>query len=191
MEGAGPARLTQLLQAWTAGDQNALDTLTPIVYQELHRLARRYMKGERPGHLLQATALINEAYLRLIDWREVHWKNRAHFIGVCSKLMRRILVDFARSRNYAKRGGGALKISLDQIPIADEKETDLVALNDALKSLTELDPRKSEIVEMRFFGGLSVEETAVALGISQRTVLREWSLAQAWLLAELKQGSRK
>jgi RNA polymerase sigma factor (TIGR02999 family) len=191
MEGAGPARLTQLLQAWTAGDQNALDTLTPIVYQELHRLARRYMKGERPGHLLQATALINEAYLRLIDWREVHWKNRAHFIGVCSKLMRRILVDFARSRIYAKRGGGALKISLDQIPIADEKETDLVALNDALKSLTELDPRKSEIVEMRFFGGLSVEETAVALGISQRTVLREWSLAQAWLLAELKQGSRK
>jgi RNA polymerase sigma-70 factor (ECF subfamily) len=191
MQGASPLRLTQLLQAWSEGDQNALDTLTPIVYKELHRLAGRYMKEERPGHLLQATALINEAYLRLIDWRQVHWKNRAHFIGVCSKLMRRILVDFARSRNYAKRGGGALRISLDQIPIADEKETDLVALNDALKSLSELDPRKSEIVEMRFFGGLSVEETAVALGISVRTVLREWSLAQAWLLAELKQGSRK
>jgi RNA polymerase sigma-70 factor, ECF subfamily len=191
MRNTGQQQLTQLLLAWSDGDEMALEKLTPIVYSELHRLAQRYMRGERPGHLLQATALINEAYLKLIDWKDVHWKNRAHFVGVCAKLMRRILVDFARSRDYAKRGGGSLKVSLDQVMgIADERGTDLVVLDDALKGLAKIDPRKCEIVEMRFFGGLSVEETAAALNISVRTVLREWSLAQAWLLMEFKQGSK-
>jgi RNA polymerase sigma-70 factor, ECF subfamily len=190
MRGAGNPHLTHLLLAWGDGDETALDKLTPAVYQELHRLANRYMRGERPGHLLQATALVNEAYLKLIDWKNVRWKNRAHFIGVCAKLMRRILVDFARSRDYEKRGGHCLRVSLDQVMgLSDERETDLVALDDALRSLSEIDPRKSEIVEMRFFGGLSVEETAVALNISVRTVLREWSFAQAWLLMELRKGS--
>jgi RNA polymerase sigma-70 factor (ECF subfamily) len=189
MPSAGLPHLTHLLLAWSDGDESALEKLTPIVYQELHRLAHRYMRAERPGHLLQATALINEAYLRLIDWKDVHWKNRAHFIGVCARLMRRILVDFARSRDYAKRGGRSLRVSLDQMAgFSNERETDLVALDDALKSLAEIDPRKSEIVELRFFGGLSVEETAAALHISVRTVQREWSLAQAWLLTELKRG---
>jgi RNA polymerase sigma-70 factor (ECF subfamily) len=183
--------LTQLLVAWSDGDERALERLTPLVYKELHRLAHRYMRTERPDHLLQTTALINEAYLRLIDWKSVQWKSRSQFIGVCAKLMRRILVDFARSRDYLKRGGHGRKVVLDQtVDFSEEREADLVAVDDALRSLSEIDPRKSEIVELRFFGGLSVEETAQALDISVRTVMREWSLAQAWLHNELKRGNK-
>src|SRR5215471_469158 len=162
--------ITQLLLAWSDGDQAALEKLTPLVYAELHRLAKGFMFGERPGHTLQTTALINEAYLRLIDWKNVRWQSRAHFFGVAAQVMRRILVDFARSRNYARRGGG----------------TQRVALDDALKSLAEIDPRKSQVVELRFFGGLSAEEIAEVLKVSLRTVEREWSLARAWLYRELR-----
>jgi RNA polymerase sigma factor (TIGR02999 family) len=160
--------------------------LAPLVEAELYRLARRYMRGERAGHTLQTTALVNEAYLKLIDWKSVRWQNRAHFLGVAAQLMRRVLVSYARSRKYEKRGGGALKVSLEEVAIASqERGTDLVALDDALTSLAAFDPRKSRIVELRFFGGLSVEETAEVLKISPRTVMREWSLAQAWLYREL------
>jgi RNA polymerase sigma factor (TIGR02999 family) len=187
-----PARsdLTRLLVAWSEGEEGALETLTPIVYQELHKLAHRYMRAEKPGHLLQTTALINEAYLRLIDWKNVQWKNRAHFVGICAGLMRRILVDFARSHNYTKRGGHALRVSLKEaMGYSNEREADLVEIDDALISLAQIDSRKSQIVEMRFFGGLSVEEIAAALHISERTVMREWSLAQAWLHKELNLGA--
>ena len=178
--------LTQLLLAWSDGDEAALAKLTPLVEAELHRLARRYMGQERPGHTLQTTALVNEAYLKLIDWKTVQWQNRAHFFGVSASLMRRILVDHARRRHYAKRGGGALKVSLEEAGVvAQDRGAELVALDDALTSLGELDPRKSQIVELRFFGGLSVEETAEVLKVSARTVMREWSLAQAWLYREL------
>jgi RNA polymerase sigma factor (TIGR02999 family) len=180
--------VTQLLLAWSDGDQAALDQIIPLVHGELHRLARRYMQGERVGHTLQTTALINEAYLRLVDWKNVHWQNRAHFFGVAAQLMRRILVDFARSRRYAKRGGKALQVSLeDAATLSDERRRDLIALDDALKSLASLDPRKGQIVELRFFGGLSVEETAEVMKVSPRTVMREWNLARAWLYHELGQ----
>ncbi len=179
---------TQLLVKWNEGNQDALEQLTPMVLDELHRIARKYMQSERPGHLLQATALINEAYIKVLDWSEINWKNRNHFIGVCAKLMRRILVDYARSRDQAKRGGGkALNVPLDEaIGIASSKTPDIVAIDEALTALADFDRRKSEIVELRFFGGLSVEEVAETLSISPRTVLREWSLAQAWLHNELK-----
>jgi len=178
--------VTQLLQSWSEGNQEALDKLVPLVHAELHRLARHYMSNERPGHTLQTTELVNEAYVRLIDWKNVHWQNRAHFFGVAAQIMRRILVDFARSRASAKKGGGTQYVSLSEaMTISPERGEDLIALDDALESLAELDARKSRIVELRFFGGLSVEETAEVLKISARTVMRDWGLAQAWLYREL------
>ena len=182
--------VTQLLRSWSDGDQEALEKLVPLVYAELRRLARGYMRGEREGHTLQTTALINEAFLRLTDWKNVSWQNRAHFFGVSAQLMRRILVDFARARD-AKRGGGLSRVSLNEDLIPAESRTDVVAVDDALKSLETLDPRKGRIVELRFFAGLSTEETAEVLEISTRTVEREWSLARAWLLRELRKSGRK
>ncbi|MFN7945462.1 MAG: sigma-70 family RNA polymerase sigma factor [Blastocatellia bacterium] len=178
--------VTELLLAWNQGDDSALQKLMPLVYDELRRLAHRYMGGERPGHTLQTTALVNEAYLRLIDSSRVRWQNRAHFYAVSAQLMRRILVDFARSRNYQKRGGGAIQVELDEaMVVAGEPGADLVALDDALQSLAAFDERKSRVVELRFFGGLSVAETAEVLAVSTDTVMRDWSLAKVWLLREL------
>lgn len=179
--------ITQLLLAWSDGDQAALEKLTPLVYAELRRLAKGYMFGERPGHTLQTTALINEAYMRLIDWKNVRWQGRAHFFGVAAQVMRRILVDFARARHYAKRGGAAQQVSLDEaVTIHEDRSAELIALDEALKSLAEIDPRKSQVVELRFFGGLNAKETAEALNVSQRTVEREWNSARAWLYRELR-----
>jgi RNA polymerase sigma factor (TIGR02999 family) len=178
--------VTELLHAWSDGKEESLDDLVPLVYEELHRLARHYMNNERSDHLLQTSALVNEAYLRLVDWKNVRWQNRAHFFGVAAQIMRRILVDFARSRNYAKRGGAARQVSLREAEVISAGQgEDLVALDEALERLTAIDARKGRIVELRFFGGLSVDETAEVLKISARTVMREWSLAQAWLHREL------
>src|SRR5271166_3484455 len=174
-----------LLRAWGDGDRGALDRLTPIVYDELRRLASRYMRGERPGHSLQTTALVNEAYIRLVDYRGMRWQDRAHFFAVSAQLMRRILVDHARRHNL-KRGGGVQHLSLDETAlVGSERAADLVALDDALNLLGTLDPRKVQVVEMRFFGGLSVEETAGVLKVSPVTVMRDWSTAKAWLYREL------
>lgn len=178
--------ITGLLLAWRDGDPEALRQLTPLVYDRLHRLARAHMRGERDGHTLQPTALVHEAYLKLFDCRRLDWQNRAQFYGLAARIMRRILVDYARSRNYAKRGGGARPVSLDEEAIlVPERSRDFVALDDALKSLEARDPRKSRTVELRFLGGLSVEETAVVLDISPRTVRRDWNMAKAWLYREL------
>jgi RNA polymerase sigma factor (TIGR02999 family) len=183
---ASSHEVTQLLQAWSAGEQGALDKLVPVVYQELRRLAKRYMAQERPGHTLQTTALVNEAYLRLVDVKQVNWQNRAHFFGVSAQLMRRILVDLARSRRSLKRGGDALQVSLDEaLLVSRERGADLVALDDALKTLAAMDPRRGRVVELRFFGGLSVEETAEILKVSPETAMHDWKLAKAWLLREL------
>jgi RNA polymerase sigma-70 factor (ECF subfamily) len=180
-------RITQLLLAWSDGDQAALEQLTSLVHAELHRLAKGYMFGERTGHTLQTTALINEAYLRLIDWKNVRWQNRAHFFGVAAQVMRRILVDYARARRYAKRGGMARQVSLDEAAtVHEERSAEFVALDEALKKLAEIDPRKSQIVELRFFGGLNAKETAEVLKVSQRTVEREWSVARTWLYREIR-----
>jgi RNA polymerase sigma factor (TIGR02999 family) len=176
--------VTQLLLAWSRGDQMALEKLTILVEAELRRLAQGYLRRERPDHTLQPTALVNEAYIRLIDWKNTGWQNRAHFLGVTAQLMRRILVDYARRRSSVKRGRD-LKISIGGEAATSERDVDLVALDEALQRLAGIDQRKSRIVEMRFFGGLSVEETAEALAVSPRTVRREWSLAQAWLYREL------
>lgn len=177
--------VTQLLIAWNNGDPSALEQLAPLVHAELHRLARRYMRQERAGHLLQPTALVNEAYIRLIDWKDVEWKNRAHFFAVSAQMMRRILVDFARQRPRLA-GKTAPNVSLDEaLAISSDHSNDLVALDDALTSLAEIDERKSRIVEMRFFGGLSNEEVAEVLQISTITVIREWNKAKAWLYREL------
>lgn len=178
--------MTQLLLAWGQGDEAALERLMPLVHNELKRVARHQMANERPGHTLQTTALVNEAYLKLIDVSQVKWQNRAHFFAMSSRLMRRILVDFARSRHYQKRGGGAQKVSLDEGMLSTERGSDLLALDDALTALAAVDIRKSQVVEMRFFGGLSVEETAEALHVSVDTVMRDWKLAKVWLLRELK-----
>jgi RNA polymerase sigma factor (TIGR02999 family) len=184
--------ITALLVAWGGGDQAALEKLTPLVYHELHRLAERYMKGERRDHTLQTTALVNEVYMRLIDWQNVEWQNRAHFFGVSAKLMRHILVKFARDRLAAKRGGDACEVSLaEAADMASTKNLDLVALDDALNTLAALAPRQSQIIELRFFGGLSLEETAEALNVSPATVRLDWSLAKAWLRRELKRGGRR
>lgn|SRR2546429_8405849 len=181
-----PKEITRLLVAWGDGDESALAELAPLVYEELHRLAHHYMSGERGGHTLQTTALVNEAYVRLIDWKNVRWQNRAHFFGVSAQLMRRILVDFARARGYHKRGGGQYPVTLDEAAVvADDKGTDMVALDEALNSLAKLDARQSRVVELRFFGGLSIEEAAEVLKISPATVRRDWSLARAWLHREL------
>jgi RNA polymerase sigma-70 factor (ECF subfamily) len=186
---AAPGDVSQLLRAWRDGDRGALEKLTPIVYAELHRLARRYMRGERAGHSLQTTALVNEAYMRLVDYKRMQWQNRAHFFAVSAQLMRRILVDHARRHNL-KRGGGLKRVSLENIALVDnERGEDLVALDDAMKRLVEFDPRKAQVVEMRFFGGLSVEETAEVLKISAVTVMRDWSTARAWLYRELAGGT--
>jgi RNA polymerase sigma factor (TIGR02999 family) len=179
-------QITQMLVDWGNGDEAALERLTPLVYDQLHRLARRYMMRERPGHTLQTSALVNEAFIRLIDWKNVRWQNRAHFFGVSAQIMRRILVDFARSRDYAKRGGGVRNVSLDEAAvIPTERGTDLVALDEALNTLAELDQRQSRVVELRFFGGLSLEEIAEVLRVSVGTVRRDWSLARALLHREL------
>jgi RNA polymerase sigma-70 factor (ECF subfamily) len=180
--------VTELLVAWSDGDEQALERLAPLVQAELHRLARRYMSRERGDHLLQTSALINEAYLRLIDWKSARWQNRAHFFGVAAQMMRRILVDFARRRPRAE-GGEARHVSLeDALIVADERQPDLVALDEALIALAELDERKARVVELRFFGGLSVEETAEVLKLSPITVIREWNKAKAWLYRELSRA---
>jgi RNA polymerase sigma-70 factor, ECF subfamily len=184
-----PQDFTRLLLAWNGGDEGALKKLVPQVYQELRRLAKRQMQGEHPDHTLQTTALINEAYLRLVDLRNVQWQNRAHFFALCARLMRNILVDFARSRHYAKRGGGAQPVSLEEsLVVSRSHSTDLVAVDDALKSLAKVDERKAKVVELRFFGGLTVEESAEVLKVSPETIRRDWRLAKVWLLRELTQG---
>lgn len=181
--------VTRLLKAWSVGDEGALEKLTPQVYRQLHEIAQRYMAGERTGHTLQTTALVNEAYLRLVDCRKVNWQDRAHFFAVSAQLMRRILIDFARSRGYLKRGGAVPHISLEEAPsVCNGPDVDLVALDDALKALSAVDERKSRVVELKFFGGLSVEETAEVLRVSSDTVVRDWRLAKIWLLRELSQG---
>jgi|SRR5262245_41782762 len=178
--------ITQLLVAWSAGDQAALEKLTPLVYQELRRLAKRYMARENAGHTLQPTALVNEAYLRLIEQKQVRWQNRAHFFGISAQLMRRILVDMARARRQGKRGGAARQVELDEaLVVSSAPGEDLVALDDALETLAAMDARKSRVVELRFFGGLSVEETAEVLQVSPETVMRDWKMAKVWLHREL------
>ena len=191
MSGLGAApNPTTLLLAWGRGDETALDQLIPLVHDELRQLARRHMARERPGHTLQATALVNEAYLRLIEVNQVRWQNRAHFFAMASRVMRRILVDAARARGYQKRGGGAETVSLDEaLLVSGEPRQDLVALDDALNALAAFDLRKSQVVEMRFFGGLSVEESAEALRVSPDTILRDWRLAKAWLAQRLRHAS--
>jgi len=186
MQTHSPEHITQLLVAWGDGDQSALEELAPLVHSELRRLAHQYMRRERPGHTLQTSALVNEAFLRLIDWKNVRWQNRAHFFAVSAQLMRRILVDFAREKQYLKRGGDVRRVSLDEaeaFPL--ERDTDLVALDEALTTLAEMDQRKCQVVEMRFFGGLSVKEVAEVLHVSEETVMRDWRLAKVWLLREL------
>ena len=179
-------RVTALLVAWSKGDERALEALTPLVYDELRRLARSYMRQERSGHTLQSTALVHEAFLRLIDQR-VQWNSRAHFFGIAAQMMRRILVDHAKAQSTAKRGAGALRIELDEgLATAPSRDVDLLALDEALERLTKLDPQRSRIVELRFFGGLSNEESAEVLGVSPATIQRQWAGARAWLFHELK-----
>jgi RNA polymerase sigma-70 factor (ECF subfamily) len=191
MTGPSSKAVTQLLLAWRQGDQVALERLLPMVYQELRRLARRYMAGQRPGHTLQASALVNEAYLRLIDCQLVNWQDRAHFFAVSAQMMRRVLVESARSRNYQKRGGGAQKVSFDEaLVVSPERGQDLIALDTALQSFSASYPRQSRVVELRFFGGLTVEETAQVLQVSSITVMRDWQLAKSWLVRELKKGDK-
>jgi RNA polymerase sigma factor (TIGR02999 family) len=183
--------ITRLLQAWGGGDEQALEELTPLVYRELHRVAKHYMAREKPGHTLQTTALINEVYVRLVAFQEVSWQDRAHFFAVCAQLMRRILTDWARRRGYLKRGSDARHISLDEaLVVSRDRGADLVALDDALKGLAAVDSRKSQVVELRFYGGLSVEETADVLRVSSETVMRDWKMAKLWLLREMSRGNR-
>lgn len=182
----GSPKVTELLRAWSDGDKAALDQLIPVVYDELRRQASRYLRRERPGHTLQTTGLVNEAYLRLVDQKKVRWQNRAHFFGIAAQLMRRILVDHARTKHRAKRGGSALRISInDAVVKTKQRDLDLVALDEALNHLAKLDPQQSRVVELRFFSGLNVEETAEVLGISPATVKRNWSVAKAWLHREI------
>jgi RNA polymerase sigma factor (TIGR02999 family) len=184
-----PKDVTQLLIEWSDGDQAALDRLMPLVYDELHRLARRYMRRERPDHTLQATALVNEVYLRLVDQQRASWQDRAQFFAICAMLMRRILVNYAHRRRSAKREGETRLVSLEEAAlVSKDRAAEFIALDDALRSLESLDPTKSRIVELRFFGGLTIEETAEALHISHATVEREWDLARAWLYQEMKSG---
>lgn len=186
-----PHDVTELLRSWGTGDQQALDALMPLVYKELRRLARHYLRGESAEQTLQSTALVHEAFLRLVDWRNVEWQNRAHFFGVAAQMMRRVLVDRARERQAAKRGSGAIKLTIDHaVEISADDAIDLQALDQALTRLQRLDPQQSRIVELRFFAGLSIEETAAALGVSTPTVKRSWSAARAWLRRELREGTR-
>jgi RNA polymerase sigma-70 factor (ECF subfamily) len=190
MEIPAKTDVTELLLSWSNGDSSALDRLVPLVHQELRRLARHYMAQERPGHTLQATALVNEAYLRLVDVNRVRWQNRAHFFAVAAQMMRRILVEFARSRARLKRGGDPQQVMLESVPqIVDEKSPDLVALDAALSELAKVDARMSQVVELRFFGGLTVEETAEALSVSPETVMREWKTAKVWLLRQVTESA--
>jgi RNA polymerase sigma-70 factor, ECF subfamily len=190
MGGSSSHGVTGLLEAWGRGDERALQKLIPLVYQQLRTAARRYMAGERPGHTLQTTALIHETYLRLVDVRQVKWQDRAHFMAICSRLMRRILIDFARSRNYKKRGAGAVQVDFDEaLVLTSEPDANLVALDDALNRLALVDARKSRVVELRFFGGLGVKETAEVLKVSSDTVMRDWKMAKVWLLRELHRGT--
>jgi RNA polymerase sigma factor (TIGR02999 family) len=188
MTSLSPQDVTQLLQAWSRGDSSALEKLTPLVYKELHRLAHHYMSYENPGHTLQTTALVNEAYLRLVP-NQASWQNRSHFFAISAQLMRQILVDFARSRHRQKRGGGLEPVSLDEaLVLSDEREPDLVALDEALRALAAIDKQKSQVVELRFFGGLSVEETAGLLKVSAEQIRRDWNLARTWLYREMSEG---
>ena len=182
-------QVTQLLNNWSNGDQAARDQLMTLVYEELHWLAHQYMKRERPGHTLQTSALVNEAFVKLVDQRDVHWQNRAHFFGIAAQLMRRILVDHARSRQSAKRGGGR-PVPLDEaLTVSNERSTEVLALDEALNGLAVVDERKTRIVELRFFAGLSIEETAGVLAVSPGTVMRDWTLAKAWLRREMSTGA--
>jgi RNA polymerase sigma-70 factor (ECF subfamily) len=182
-------QITQLLQSWNQGDQSAIEKLVPLVYDELHRLAQRYMSDERPGHTLQPTALVNEAYLRLVDSAHADWESRAHFFAVCAQVMRRVLVDWARSRQALKRGGDVCVLDLDEaLATTKQPGTNLVALDDALNTLAAVDPRKAQVVELRFFGGLNVKEVADILKVSPETVQRDWKLAKSWLRRELSRG---
>lgn len=184
-----PEEMTRLLLDWSKGDQAALDKLLPLVNAELRQLARRYMRRESPGHTLQTSALVNEAYLRLIDQKHVQWQNRAHFFGIAAQAMRRILVDHARARLAEKRGSGQA-VSLDEaIDVSDQRADQLVALDEALKTLAALDPQQSRVVELKYFGGMTLEETAEVLGVSRATVIREWRMAKAWLYDELNKSS--
>ncbi len=178
-----------MLREWSKGDQEALDKVMPVVYQELHRLAHHYMRQERPGHTLQTTALVNEAYMRLADYKKMRWQSRAHFFAVAAQVMRRILVENARSRNFAKRGGGAQKVSLEEAAVVSKgRSAEVIAVDEALTDLESWDPRKGKIVELRFFGGLSIEETAEVLKVSPTTVQREWRAAKAWLYRAIGEG---
>ena len=180
---------TDLLRAWSQGDESARERLIPLLYGELHRLARRYMRQERPDHTLQATALVNEAYLRLIDVNRVDWRNRSHFLALAAQMMRRILIESARSRHRQKRGAGAVRVNIDDLgELPEPQERNLVALSDALSALATFDARMSQVVELRFFGGLTVEETAQVLNVSPETVMRDWRTAKAWLLREIRCG---
>ena len=184
--------VTGLLQAWGRGDEEALQKLIPLVYDQLRAAARRHMARERPGHTLQTTALIHETYLRLVDVQEIKWQNRAHFLAICAQLMRRILIDFARSRGYQKRGGAAPHVNFDEaVLVTAQPDFNLVALDDALNQLAVVDVRKSKVVELRFFGGLGVKETAEVMKVSADTVMRDWKLAKVWLLRELRGGARR
>jgi RNA polymerase sigma factor (TIGR02999 family) len=186
---AQTSETTQLLLAWADGDARALDALTPRVYRELRRMAAGFMKGEREEQTLQATALVHEVYIRLIDVHNVPWQGKAHFFAICAQIMRRILVDAARKRAMAKHGGGLGRLDLTEVPdLSDRKDRELIALNDALDQLKEDDPRKAKIVELRYFGGLSVEETALVINVSEGTVTRDWRLARGWLLAEIRRA---
>lgn len=185
-----PDEVTQLLMNWNNGDKTALDQLIPLVHAELRRIARNHMGRESPGHTLQTSALINEAFLRLVDQQNVPWQNRSHFFAVSAQIMRHILIDHARRHAYAKRGGGARKVSFDEVvALTDRRADELVALDDALNLLADMDKRKSQIIELRFFGGLSIEETAEALKISPITVTREWRSAKAWLRREMNRSN--
>ena len=182
-------QITQMLVRWRAGDQRALDELMPLVYDELHRLAAHYLRGERRGHTLQTSALVNEAYLRLAGHEEIQWQNRAHFFAIAAQAMRRILVDHSRRRGNQKRGGDVPKVALDEaLIVSADRAAEVVALDDALTRLAEIAPRKSQLVELRFFGGLSIEETAEVLKVSPGTVMRDWTFAKAWLLREITGG---
>jgi len=187
-----PARhqITELLAEWREGNQSALDELYPLVYDELHRLARRYMSRERKGHTLQTTALINEAYVRMVDQKNVNWANRSHFFAISAQIMRRILIDHARRHAYAKRGGGAQQVSLEEVAaLVPEQGRELMRLDEALKSLAEQDPRRSQVVELRYFGGLNNEEIAGVLHVSENTVTRDWNMARAWLYQQLSENA--
>ena len=186
---SSPTHVTELLQAWGGGDAAALDKLVPLIYDELRRLAKHYLRSERPNHTLQPTALVHEAYLRLVDTNNMHWQNRAHFFGAAAQAMRRILVDHARQHAASKRGGGEQRVTLDEsVALAEQRDVNLLLLDDALNRLEAMDAQKSRMVELRFFGGLSLEETAEVMGVSEATVTRQWRTTRAWLHRELDKG---